>query len=104
MGPSVDDRCQAAPMARREEGAYSPYVTRGATPPAQVGSAPRTIEGSIRGAQGNQGGRTPASLYRLNAAPDLDFMVVAARLARRRMRSARPVVTLDPLPDLGGIG
>jgi hypothetical protein len=27
MDHSVDDRCRAAPMARREEGAYSPYVT-----------------------------------------------------------------------------
>jgi hypothetical protein len=27
MNHSVDDRCLAAPVARREEGAYSPYVT-----------------------------------------------------------------------------
>jgi hypothetical protein len=27
MDHSVDDRCRAASLARREEGAYSPYVT-----------------------------------------------------------------------------
>jgi hypothetical protein len=34
MDHSVDDRCRAAAMARREEWASSPYVIAGATPSA----------------------------------------------------------------------
>jgi hypothetical protein len=44
MDHSVDDRCRAAPMATREEGAYSPYVTRRSNAASGDGSAPRTIE------------------------------------------------------------
>jgi hypothetical protein len=48
MNNSVDDRRLAAPMARREEGAYSPYVPR-SNAGSGHGSAPTTIELSVRG-------------------------------------------------------
>jgi hypothetical protein len=34
MDPSVEDRCRADPMARREDGSYSRWGTPGSTPPA----------------------------------------------------------------------